>query len=121
MKLLKKIISYYQELSKAKRLDKWYRNKLKRRSLEEFQQRWSKLDGKINYELLEQFADIMELPNTFIYPTDRMWILFHSPYSDLREVEAIILFEDSGILGLNAKSIEHGKYRYAKSLFANRD
>ena len=37
----------------------------------------------------------MELHNYYIFPMDRMHIIFCSPYSDLREVEAIILLEET--------------------------
>lgn len=47
----------------------------------------------------------MELPNYYIFPMDRMHIIFCSPYSDLREVEAIILLEENGIKDLTVETI----------------
>lgn len=91
MKKHRKVISYYIELFKAKRLDRWYRRTLQKRSHTTFIEQWEKQNGKADYDLLKKFANIMELPNYYIFPMDRMHILFCSPYSDLREVEAIIL------------------------------
>ena len=68
-------------------------------------------------DLLKKFANIMELPNYYIFPMDRMHIIFCSPYSDLREVEAIILLEENGIKDLTVETI-NTKYKYAKYIFS---
>ncbi len=119
MKKHRKVISYYIELFKAKRLDRWYRRTLQKRSYTTFIEQWEKQNGKADYNLLKKFANIMELPNYYIFPMDRMHILFCSPYSDLREVEAIILLEENGIKDLTVETI-NTKYKYAKYIFSKR-
>lgn len=117
MKGYPKVISYYIELFQAKRLDRWYRRTLQKRSYTTFVEQWGKQDGKVNHDLLKQVANIMELPNYYIFPMDRMYILFCSPYSDLREVEAVILLEENGIKDLTMETI-NTKYKYAKYIFS---
>lgn len=103
------------QLRKAERLDSWYRRRLKQRSGQEFAARWKSI-GSVNLELIGKFADIMELPNHFIFPYDRMTILFCTPYGDFREVEAIMLLEEYGILIADENTIPC-QYRYAKDMF----
>ena len=47
----------------------------------------------------------MELPNYYIFPMDRMHIIFCSPYSDLREVEANILLQENGLTEFTGETI----------------
>lgn len=111
--MLKKTYNRWIDLRKAKRLDSWYRRKIANRSECEFISRW---DSDVNDEMLKEFANIMNLPNHYIFPNDRLSILLCSPYNDLREVSAIILLEKYGICDMNETTIMT-KYKYAKSLF----
>ena len=115
MKVFGKWWNHYIEVKKAKRLDSWYRRRIKKRSEQEFIARWNKV-GHVNLEMIKLFADIMELPNHFILPHDRMFILFCSPYNDFREVEALFLLEKYGIFNMNENTIEP-EYKYAKDIF----
>lgn len=107
--------NYYIELRRSKRLDSWFRRKIKQRSEREFIARWNTV-GHVNLEMVKKFADIMELPNHFILPYDRMVILFCSPYADCREIEALILLEKYGIYNMNEQTIK-SEYKYAKDIF----
>ena len=107
--------NYYIELRKSKRLDSWYRRKIKKRTEREFITRWNTV-GHVNHEMMKKIADIMELPNHFILPYDRMSILFCSPYDDCREIEALNLLEKYGILNMNEQTIQ-SEYKYAKDIF----
>ena len=107
--------NYYIELRKSKRLDSWYRRRIKKRSEREFVTRWNEV-GYVNFEMIKKIAYIMELPNHFILPYDRMSILFCSPYDDCREVEALILLEKHGIYNMNELTIKI-EYKYAKDIF----
>ena len=105
----------YIELSKSKRLDLWYRKKIKKRTEREFIARWNTV-GHVNLEMIKKFADIMKLPNHFILPYDRMSILFCSPYDDCREIESLNLLEKYGIYNMNELTI-NSEYKYAKDIF----
>lgn len=107
--------NYYIELRKSKRLDSWYRRKIKKRTEREFITRWNTV-GHVNLEMMKKIADIMELPNHFILPYDRMSILFCSPYDDCREIAALNLLEKYGILNMNEQTIQ-SEYKYAKDIF----
>ena len=113
--VFRKWYNYRIELRKARRLDSWYRKRLKKRNEQEFVARWDTM-GHVNLELLKEFADIMELSNHFIFPHDRMFILFCNPYSDMREVEALLLMEEYGISIMDSSLIE-SEYKYAKDIF----
>lgn len=109
------ICSHRIAIRKAKRLDSWYRKKLKIRNEQEFISRWD-VEKNMDCKMLKEFADIMYLPNYYIFPNDRMSILLCSPYNDLREVLAIILLEKYGIQDMNESTIKT-KYKYAKNIF----
>ena len=115
IKLFSKWRNYYIELRKSKRLDSWYRRRIKTRSEREFITRWNAV-GYVNFEMIKEIASIMELPNHFILPYDRMSILFCSPYDDFREIEALRLLEKHGIYNMNELTIK-SKYKYAKDIF----
>ena len=78
MKKYPRVISYYIELFKAKRLDRWYRRTLQKRSYTTFIEQWKKQNGKADYDLLKKFANIMELPN-YIFSRWIECILFFVP------------------------------------------
>ena len=119
MTILSVFIKHRKELLRAKRLDAWYRRMLRKRDEGDFAERWLRQGGVVNYELIRDFADIMEFPNYYIFPHDRSSVLFFTPYADLREVEAIRLLEENGVMGLNEVTI-HERYKYAKDIFASR-
>lgn len=119
MHAYRKIILHYTEIYKAKRIDRWYRQNIRKRSYITFVEEWRNQTGKVNYALIKGIADIMELPNYYILPTDRMYILFCSPYSDLREVEGLILLEENGINDFTEETI-YTKYKYAKNIFVTK-
>ena len=50
---------------------------------------------------------------------DRMHIIFCSPYSDLREVEAIILLEENGIKDLTVETININMINMLNIFLAN--
>ncbi len=112
--MLEKIYNYWKGLKRAKRLDSWYRRKIKKRTVAEFVSRWSAYEN-LNYDMLKEFSDIMDLPNCFIFPNDRLSILFCSPYDDLREVLAIMMLEKYGIMDMNVDTL-YTKYKYAKNI-----
>ena len=107
--------NYYIELRKSKRLDSWYRRRIKKRSEQEFVTRWNAV-GYANFEMIKEIAYVMNLPNHFILPYDRMSILFCSPYDDCREIEALRLLEKYGIYNMNELTIKI-EYKYAKDIF----
>lgn len=117
--MFEKICAHRIDIRKAKLLDSRYRKKLKVRSGQEFISRWN-AEGTMNCEMLKEFANIMCLPNHYIFPNDRMAILLCSPYNDLREVSAIILLEKYGIQDMNESTIKT-KYKYAKNIFTRSD
>ena len=110
--------NHFVDIRKTKHLDSWYRKKLKKRSEHEFLARWN-TEKHVNHEMIKEFANIMSLPNHYIFPHDRMFILFCPPYNDLREISAIILLEKYGICNMNEHTIK-SEYKYAKNIFGIR-
>lgn len=111
--LLNRWVAHCKDVSRAKRLDRWYRKKLKKRSYADFVARWERVEGKVDYGLIKEIADVMELPNYYIFPHDRSSVLFVNCYADMRETEAILVLADYGIADLDVESV-YSQYRYAK-------
>lgn len=70
-----------------------YRQRVKNRTAAECRSRWERY-GRPVEQALRELADIHELPNACIYPTDRALLFFVNPYPDLREVETLRLFDE---------------------------
>ncbi len=113
--LLNRWRTYRREMARAKRLHRWYDRVLRGKTEAATVALWEE-QGGVELKLLREFAATMEFPNACIHPYDRTSVLFLNPFSDLREVEALILLEEHGIEGLDAETM-YTTYRYARDLF----
>jgi len=111
--LFNRWMAHCKDVSRVKRLDRWYRKTLKKRSYADFVAHWERQEVRVDYELIKKIADVMELPNYYIYPHDRSSVLFVNCYADMRETEAIMILADYGITDLDVESV-YAQYRYAK-------
>ena len=90
---------------KGKRIRKNIEAKFSKRKKSDWLNSW-KLLG-YNEELIKHYCQsinkFMEYSNYHFFPSDRMKDILYNPYSDLREVEALIWLEDE----LNISSDEY--------------
>ena len=93
MTQLRRLIDGRRGVRNTKKLLRRYKQRMKRRTETTWRERWAAYGGA-NEHLLCQLAHILELPNEYIYPTDRALLLLANPYPDMREVEALMLIED---------------------------
>lgn len=69
-----------------------YRKRMRKRTEAECRRRWAPYGGA-DVALLRELAAIHELPNPYIYPSDRAILYFANPYMDFRDVETMRLLQ----------------------------
>lgn len=104
----------------VKKLLRGYRQRMRKRTMEECRQRWEACGG-VDVALLRELADIHELPNALIFPTDRALLFFANPYADLREVETVRALETHLSRELTPEdmdALDSPRLRYVRQLFS---
>ena len=71
--------------------DSWYES-LKLRNQEDWQTQWK--DDQIDDSFFLTISRIQSLPNPWLYPCDKLYLVLFNRFSDLSNVEAIMYIED---------------------------
>lgn len=119
MTQLQNFIHSHRGCSHVKKLLRGYRRRMEQRTAAECLQRWAPFGG-VDAALLRELADIHELPNALIYPTDRALLFFVNPYTDLREVETVRALEEHTCRELTPEdmnALDSPRLRYVRQLF----
>ena len=86
--LILKAIGLY---STTPEYDSWYES-LKLRNQEDWQTQWK--DDQIDDSFFLTISRIQSLPNPWLYPCDKLYLVLFNRFSDLSNVEAIMYIED---------------------------
>lgn len=119
MTQLQRYIESHRGSEHVKKLLRRYRERMKKRTVAECLSRWERY-GRPMAQTLRELADIHELPNACIYPTDRALLFFINPYTDLREVETLRLFDELASRDIQPEEIVSAldtRLRYMWQLF----
>lgn len=122
MKLTKHLISPFATLLTAwrlrrrlRRLHRAWRRSLKGRTRASYEQAWACSGVVADDDCIAEMARIMNLPTVYLYPDDRLSDILFNPYSDLSDVEALLLAERK--LGVTIEIDREWEHRRLKELF----
>ena len=71
--------------------DSWYES-LKLRNQEDWQTQWK--DDQIDDSFFVTISSIQSLPNPWLYPCDKLYLVLFNRFADVSNVEAIMYIED---------------------------
>lgn len=71
-----------------------FKKLLNGRSFEQWQKAWIGYDLDICNRVCKRTADVMDFPNYYILPEDKISLVMLNPIGDMREIELMLELED---------------------------